>query len=127
MPARKRPSPAARGYDQAHRNQARRLLAVHHDGTLCWWCGLPMFRDRRKNPDYDPNATRRDGKPDTTSGQLHAEHEDGKESGKLANRLMHGLCNKQRQGGARDDERPALRLVESLHPLGDNLSMGWPT
>lgn len=124
-PARKRPSPAARGYDEAHRNQARRLLAVHHDGTLCWWCALPMFRDRTKNPDYDPQATRRDGKPDTTSGQLHADHGDG--PNKPANRLLHEICNKQRGDGSRDHERPALRLITHTHPLGENLSMGWPT
>lgn len=121
---RKRPSPAARGYDEAHRARARSLLAVHIDGTPCWWCGLPMYRDRTKNHDYDPQATRRDGKPDTTSGQLHADHGDGPD--KPANRLLHELCNKQRGDGSRDDERPALRLITELHPLGDNLSMGWP-
>lgn len=85
-----------------------------------------MFRDRTKNPDYDPNATRIDGKPDLTSGVLHAEHEDGKEAGP-ANRLMHGLCNKQRGDGTRDHERPALFNTGATHPLGDNLTMGWPT
>ncbi|GAS94404.1 uncharacterized protein RMCC_1370 [Mycolicibacterium canariasense] len=124
-PTRRRASPAARGYDEAHRAQVRRLISAHIDGTPCYWCGLPMFRDRTKNPDYDPNAMRRDGKPDVTSGQLHGEHPDGKDGGKLPERLMHGLCNKQRGNGDRDDERPALRLVRTEHPLG-NLTMGWP-
>lgn len=126
MPTRKRPNPSARGYDQAHRTRAHHLHVNHVDGTLCFWCGLPMFRDRTKNPDYDPHATRRDGKPDTTSGVLHAEHPDGKEEGAVATRLMHGLCNKQRGDGTRDDQRPALRRTNTQHPLGD-LLIGWPT
>lgn len=121
----KRPSPAARSYDDAHRRRARRLHANHVDGTPCWWCGLPMFKDRTKNPDYDPEAMRSDGKPDLTSGVLHADHPDGKDNGGVADRLLHGLCNKQRGDGSRDHERPALRLI-TQSPLGD-LTMGWPT
>ncbi len=125
-PTRKRPSATARGYDHNHREQVRRLHANHIDGTPCWWCGLPMYRDRTRNPDYDPHATRSDGKPDTTSGKLHGEHPDGKDNGQLPTRLMHGLCNKQRGDGTRDNERPALRTVPTQHPLGA-LAMGWPT
>ncbi|WP_216868277.1 hypothetical protein [Mycolicibacterium goodii] len=123
---RKRPSPAARGYDYTHRIRAERLRQNHVDGTPCFWCGLPMYRDRTKNPDYDPTATRSDGKPDTTSGQLAADHPEGKGKGKIANRLLHGLCNKQRGDGSRDEERPALRRVNGAEsPLG-HLAMGWP-
>ena len=125
-PTRKRPSPAARGYDHAHRVQVGRLHRNHIDGTPCWWCGLPMFRDRTRNPDYDPYAMRIDGKPDLTSGSLAGDHPDGKESGALATRLLHGLCNKQRGDGHHDDERPALRAVHQQSALGE-LAMGWPT
>lgn len=124
MTGRRRPSAAARGYDTAHNVQAVRLRTSHIDGSPCWWCGLPMFRDRTKNPDYDPNATRSDGKPDTTSGVLAADHPDGKQRGP-ATRLLHGICNKRRGDGSRDHERPALRLVQSVSKLGD-LIMGWP-
>ncbi|MCV7230687.1 hypothetical protein [Mycolicibacterium komossense] len=122
---RKRPSPAERGYDDSHRTRVERLKAAHVDGTPCWWCGLPMFLDRTKNPDYDPSATRRDGKPDLTSGVLHGEHSAGKENGAMADKLLHGLCNKQRGDGSRDHERPALRIIRTSN-LGD-LVMGWPT
>lgn len=124
---RKRPTPAARGYDDSHRERARQLRANHVDGTLCWWCLLPMFRDRTKNHDYEANAVRSDGQPDLTSGVLHADHPEGKDGGKLPERLMHGLCNKQRGNGTRDDQRPALQHVAATeNPLG-NLTMGWPT
>lgn len=122
---RKRKSPSERGYDYTHRVQADRLRANHVDGTCCWWCALPMYRDRTKNPDYDPTATRSDGKPDTTSGQLAGDHPDGKGAGKIANRLLHGLCNKQRGDGSRDHERPALRQIRAESTLGP-LAMGWP-
>lgn len=125
MPARKRPSKAARGYDANHAPHVRRLHENHVDGTPCWWCGLPMFRDRTKNPDYDPNAMRSDGKPDTSSGSLHGDHSNGKKNGGIADRLLHGLCNKQRGDGSRDHERPALRLGQQHSDLGD-LAMGWP-
>lgn len=124
MPARKRPSPAQRGYNDAHRKRADNLRHNHIDGTICWWCGLPMFKDRTKNIDYDPEAKRRDGKPDLTSGVLHADHPEGKDGGKLPTRLMHGGCNKERGDGSRDHERPALKLIQAS-PLGD-LAMGWP-
>jgi hypothetical protein len=124
-PRKRRASPSERGYDYTHRIQAERLRANHIDGTTCWWCGLSMYRDRTKNPDYDPQARRSDGKPDTTSGVLGADHPDGKGKGKIANRLLHGLCNKQRGDGSRDQERPALRQIRTESPLGE-LAMGWP-
>lgn len=86
-----------------------------------------MYRDRTKNWDYDPNAVRRDGKPDTTSGVLHGEHSHGKQGGAQADKLLHGICNKQRgRPGTRDDQRPALAAATDHNPLG-NLTMGWPT
>lgn len=85
-----------------------------------------MYRDRTKNPDYDPHATRRDGKPDTLTGVLAGDHTNPRSAGGTqADRLLHGLCNTQRGDGRRDHERPALRQLPRQHPLGD-LQMGWP-
>lgn len=84
-----------------------------------------MYRDRTKNPDYDPHAMRSDGKPDTSSGTLHGDHSHGKQNGGVADRLLHGLCNKQRGDGSRDDERPALHQIQHVSNLGE-LAMGWP-
>jgi hypothetical protein len=80
-----------------------------------------MFRDRTRNPDYNPNATRSDGLPDVTSGVLAGDHDGGHTS-----RLLHERCNKARGDGSRDDQRPALNHQQALSPLGD-LTMGWPT
>lgn len=116
-----------RGLGYAHREQVARLHANHVDGTPCWWCGLPMFRDRTKNFDYDPYALRSDGKPDTTSGVLAGDHTNPRASGGTqADRLLHGLCNSTRGDGSRDDERPALRgIAPKASPLG-HLAMNWP-
>lgn len=84
----------ARGYGHKHQTQRRRLLYQHKDGQTCWWCNLPMYRDKAKNWD---------GKP------LAADHDDERAAtGALAGRLLHLTCNSQRQGGERDDQRPAL-------------------
>lgn len=120
MPPRKRPSPAARGYNHVHTARANTLRRNHIDGTPCWWCGEPMYRDRTRNPDYDPDAVRSDGNPDTTSGVLHADHVEGPH----ATRLLHGKCNSARGDGSRDHERPSLQTTHHAE-LGD-LAMGWP-
>lgn len=82
-----------------------------------------MFRDRRKNWDYDPNAVRKDGKPDTSSGSLAADHSKSRATHGVGNthadRLLHGTCNKQRQSGMRDEERPAL--TNTTDPDTDDL------
>ena len=36
----------------------------------------------------------------------------------MADRLLHGLCNKQRGGGSHDEQRPALQLVCQASNLG---------
>lgn len=82
-----RPSATKRGYGPRHRNAVNRLRATHIDGTPCYWCGQPMYNDRTLNPDYNPDATRTDGKPDTTSGVLAGDHTNGKGGGALS--LIH--------------------------------------
>lgn len=123
-----------KGLGHDHQVHRRRLMTRHVDGTRCWWCGRKMFRDRTRNWDYDPHATRVDGKPDWTSGALSADHERPRSvygsAGNQADRLLHGICNKQRGDGSRDDQRPALSGIapEDLEPdeaLGA-LVLAWP-
>lgn len=100
-----------RGYGHDHQ-QAREQLMFHHvDGTPCWWCGQPLYRDRTRNWDYDPDST------DPGSGSLHADHGNGK--GEQASRLLHERCNKSRGDGSRDDSRPALQPEPEPVPPGE--------
>lgn len=87
-----------RGLGWDHQKQRANLVAVHVDGTPCWWCGRPMFYDKTRNFDGLP---------------LAADHEDARANGgDRANRLLHFSCNSSRQAGARDDQRPALNHSE---------------
>jgi hypothetical protein len=62
-----------------------------------------------------------------STARTRADHSDPltKKTGSVADRLLHGLCNKQRGDGSHDDQRPALQLVRQPSNLGD-LVMGWP-
>ncbi|QFG09105.1 HNH endonuclease [Mycobacterium phage ThulaThula] len=85
-----------KGLGWRHQQDAARLLRRHENGTLCWWCGLPMF----KSPLLPRNW---DGK------QLAADHTQPRAfGGKRADRLLHGNCNSQRRDGRLDHVRPAL-------------------
>lgn len=80
-------STTARGLGWEHQKQRERLLAAHKDGTLCAWCGDPMYR----------------------SQPLDADHEEARvHGGKRATRLLHAKCNRSRKDGARDAQRPAV-------------------
>lgn len=114
------------GHDhQVHR---QRLLARHVDGTPCWWCSRPMYRDRRKNYDYNPNATRRDGKPDTSSGSLSGDHSKARSTNNhsIADRLLHGQCNKERGNGSRDEQRPAITQPHNADTQLGTRIFDWP-
>ncbi len=88
-----------RGLGWQHQQDAARLLRHHIDGTRCWWCGLPMFRDIARNWD---------GK------RLAADHSKARAfGGTRADRLLHGNCNSQRGDGSRDHQRP---VVLGVHP-----------
>lgn len=89
-----------RGYGWEHQQQRAKLLRKHVDGAPCWWCGLPMHKDKALN--WDAEA-------------LAADHleKGGAKTGTKAQRLLHGRCNKQRQDGARDDARP---VATGRHP-----------
>jgi hypothetical protein len=76
-----------RGLGYAHRQRRAALLRVHIDGTLCWWCGLPMYRRQGLAADHSQPRAR---------------------GGAQADRLLHSLCNAARGNGSRDHLRPAL-------------------
>lgn len=81
-----------RGLGWDHQQQRRRLLLSHIDGTPCWWCGRPMYREPTRN--WDHRA-------------LHADHSTSRANGgRKADRLMCDTCNKQRGDGSFDDVRP---------------------
>lgn len=83
-----------RGLGAIHRRQRDRLLAAHVDGSPCWWCGRPTFRDPGLNWD---------GRP------LEADHSLARvHGGRVADRLLCSTCNRQRGDGRRDHLRPAV-------------------
>ncbi|WP_458681939.1 hypothetical protein [Prescottella equi] len=101
-----------KGLGWKHRQQRERLLRNHVDGTLCWWCNLPMHRDPAKN---------HDGRP------LEADHSLARSrGGTKADRLLHAECNRSRGDGSRDHQRPALadrqRAAEPPRPA----AFPWP-
>lgn len=84
-----------RGYGQAHKSVRKRLIYLHKDGTPCWWCGEPMFREAGNNPDGQPLAA------DHINAGGAAKHEQ-------ASRLLHFTCNSARKDGSKDHLRPAV-------------------
>lgn len=84
-----------RGLGWNHQKQREYLLRIHVDGSLCWWCGDPMYRAAARNHD---------------EASLEADHSVARsQGGKKADRLLHSTCNRSRQEGNRDSQRPALR------------------
>lgn len=78
------------GYGHRHREQRKRLIRAHVDGTPCWWCGEPMYRDQALDADHST--------PLAAGAGAYAR----------ADRLLHASCNRQRGDGSRDHQRPAL-------------------
>lgn len=102
-----------RGVGWQHTQQRERLLARHRDGTPCWWCGRPLYRDAARNPD---------------GRALHADHTRARsKGGTVADRLLHGSCNEARGDGSRDHDRPAA-LSPADEPDEDlgHLAIAWP-
>ena len=108
-PVRKKTS--ERGYGWAHQKQRDRLLHNHTDGSPCWWCGLPMYRDKTKNWDGNPLAADHDER-------------DGAKQGSRASRLLHGNCNGQAQGHENDHRRPAVTGRHPSAPLPPTAQLG---
>lgn len=87
-----------RGLGHQHQQNRRHLIANLIDGTLCWWCGLPMFRNAASNWD---------------GAELEADHGVSRaHGGHRANRLLHMWCNRSRGKGDRDHLRPAVTGVD---------------
>lgn len=96
---------SARGYGWKDHQQPREiLLRQHRDGAACWWCGLPMHKDKAKN--WDQKALARD----------HLEANGAKNRSK-ADQLLHFTCNSQRQDGRNDHIRPAITGRHPAEPL----------
>ena len=95
-PKGKAKSATAKGLGYKHQQQRANLLRRHIDGTPCWWCGKPMYKEPIRN--FDKKA-------------LHADHINPRAKAGITNnppdRLMHHTCNSQRGDGSRDHERPA--------------------
>lgn len=104
----------AKGLGWRHQQQRTYLTDIHIDGTLCWWCDRPMHVDKTKNWD---------GKALAADHSLSRHH-----GGQLADRLLHGTCNSERQEGDRDHLRPALHAPQDdADPVGQPAPrLRWP-
>ncbi len=88
-------STTERGLGWRHQKQRDRLVAGLVDGTACWWCGKPMYRDKAANFDGAP---------------VEADHTLARsKGGDLADRLLHRRCNRSRGNGSRDHLRPTAQ------------------
>lgn len=94
-----------RGYTHhGHDLPRKRLLMALRDGAPCWWCGLPMHKNKQRN--WDGQALAAD----------HS-HAHGARKGEQPDRLLHSRCNSQRQDGRYDARRPALTGKHPSEPL----------
>jgi hypothetical protein len=120
-----------RGLGWRHQQARNALLRKHTDGAPCAWDGRPMYRDRTKNWDYNPNSN------NPNSGALQADHSTITRAEAirrgvpipLPDRLLHGECNRQRGDGSNDH----LAWINSGRPpVMDSssetaqLQMAWP-
>lgn len=110
---RKQASSTARGLGHDHQVQRARLLNRHVDGSSCWWCGKPLYRNPARNPD---------------GRVLHADHSRPRSTygRSAADRLLHASCNESRGDGTRDDQRPALTRPPGWDPLLGVRVFDWP-
>ncbi|MCQ4148595.1 hypothetical protein NOS52_12535 [Rhodococcus qingshengii] len=99
-----------RGLGWEHQKQREKLLRAHAEGSPCWWCGEPMY----------------------LAQGLAADHSHARaHGGTKADRLLHGLCNKQRGDGSKDDLRPAVTGKPLEQAQADQAALGvrvmpWP-
>ncbi|NKS97484.1 hypothetical protein [Prescottella equi] len=106
-----------RGLGWAHQKERTHLLRIHVDGTPCWWCGKPMHREAELN--WDRRV-------------LAADHSHARaQGGTQADRLLHSICNKQRQDGRNDHQRPAVTGEDVTDARGADDPLGirllpWP-
>ena len=132
MATKRKPTTHEKGLGWRHVQARNALLRKHQDGTPCWWDGRPMYLDRTRNWDYDPNST------SNTSGELQADHSgmtraEALRQGvtpPLADRLLHGECNRQRGDGRNDhlawgnSGKPPIMTTANHN--AEPLAMAWP-
>ncbi|MFD6357932.1 hypothetical protein [Nocardia tengchongensis] len=83
-----------RGLGWRHQQAVDTLKRQLIDGTPCWWCTRPMYRDAGRNFD---------------ERQLQGDHSKSRAmGGVVTDRLLHAKCNGERGDGSRDHLRPAL-------------------
>lgn len=107
-----RSTTAARGLGHAHKVRALQLKRDHVEGTLCWWCGEPMYLAQGLHADHSTSRAAARANGQTT----------------MADRLLHAECNEQRGDGHRDHLRPALtgvRMGKVTIDIGTR-AMRWP-
>lgn len=113
--AARRKTTTERGLGWEHQQTVARLIRRLIEGTACWWCGLPMSKDKHRNWDCRALAG------DHSTPRVHG--------GRLADRLLHGTCNSQRQDGRWDQHRPAATGVHprDWHPPQGSAQTTTPT
>lgn len=113
------------GLGYRHRIAADNLKRDHQDGTPCSWCGRPMYKDRTRNWDYNPDGGR-------DSGKLHAHHSKVSRSEAIRrglpipppDELLHGVCNIQLGDGG--NQHLAHVSGNTAPPPPTKLYMPWP-
>lgn len=121
-----------KGLGHRHQLAVAALKRKHQDGAPCPWvlCGRPMYLDRTKNYDYDPDST------NPHSGTLQADHSGTSRAEALRlgqpvplpDRLLHGECNRQRGDGRNDPLAAATPQPAGNRNRIDTsqLAMPWP-
>lgn len=114
-----------KGLGWRHQQAVEHLKKRHRDGDLCDWCGRPMYLDRTKNWDHNPEST------SPLSGQLQGDHSKMSRSEAIRlgvpipppDRLLHQTCNIQRGDGG-NDHLAATNRTSQAAP--EQLLMPWP-
>lgn len=122
----RRKTTTEKGLGWRHRQAVDRLKRTHVDGSPCDWCGRPMYLDRTRNWDYNPDST------SPTSGELQGDHAQMSRAECMRrglpipppDRLLHQTCNIQRGDGGNDHLAASARATSSV--TTDQLLMPWP-
>ena len=116
-----------KGLGWRHVQAVEALKRKHVDGSPCDWCGRPMYLDRTRNWDRNPEANNQ------LSGQLHGDHSGMSRAEAirqglpipLPDRLLHQTCNIQRGDGGNDHLAVVTREIPSTTTTY-NLLIAWP-
>lgn len=119
----RRQTTTEKGLGWRHQQAVEQLKRRHRDGSPCGWCGRPMYLDRTRNWDYNPESTH------PLSGVLHGDHSGVSRSEAMRqglpipmpDRLLHQTCNIQRGDGGNDHLAATAR-----GRVSEQLGMPWP-